>query len=146
MFRVPRCLLTVLRTLALALGLGSAVLAHAGVVVIAHPSVRKLDLQTVQRIYTGRMIEVDGVPVVPLHVPTGLAQRQRFLADYLQQTEDAYTAYWTVRRYVGKGVPPREVWPLAHLLATVAGTPGAIAYVDEADVPAGVGVHIVLRR
>lgn len=144
MFRVPRCLLTVLRTLALALGLGSAVLAHAGVVVIAHPNVRKLDLQTVQRIYTGRVIEVDGVPVVPLHAPAGHALRQRFLADYLQQTEDGYTAYWTVRRYVGKGVPPREVWPLPDLLLAVANIPGAIAYVDEADVPAG--AHIVLRR
>ena len=105
---------------------------------------RKLDLQTVQRIYTGRVIEVDGVPVVPLHAPAGHALRQRFLADYLQQTEDGYTAYWTVRRYVGKGVPPREVWPLPDLLLVVANIPGAIAYVDEADVPAG--AHIVLRR
>jgi len=109
MFRFPRCLLMVLRTLVLTLGLGSAVLAHAGVVVIAHPNVRKLDLQTVQRIYTGRVIEVDGVPVVPLHAPAGHALRQRFLADYLQQTEDGYTAYWTVRRYVGKGCPARGV-------------------------------------
>lgn len=126
------------------LGLGATLLAHAGVVVIAHPSVHKLDVASVQRIYTGRMVEVDGVPVVPLNAPAGQTVRRRFLADYLEQTEDAYLAYWTVRRYVGKGVPPREVWPLAEVLAQVARTPGAIAYVDEADVPPG--AHIVLRR
>lgn len=128
----------------LAVGLCGAVLAHAGVVVIAHPSVRKLDVPAVQRIYTGRMVEVDGVPVVPLNAPVGQMLRKRFLAEYLDQTEDAYTAYWTVRRYVGKGVPPRDVWPLAELLALVGRTPGAIAYVDEADLPPG--AHIVLRK
>lgn len=116
----------------------------AGVVVVGHANVRKLDLPTVQRIYTGKVIEVGGVPVVPVNLHTGQPVRQRFLAEYLQQNEDAYLAYWTVRRYVGKGVPPRELTTVADVIHYVLSTPGAVAYLDEADVPAS--MNVLLRK
>ncbi len=124
--------------------LAPAVSAWAGVVVVGHANVRKLDLPTVQRIYTGKVIEVGGVPVAPVNLRTGQPVRQRFLNDYLQQNEDAYLAYWTVRRYVGKGVPPREMATVADILHYVQNTPGAVAYLDEADVPAS--VNVLLRK
>ncbi len=114
------------------------------VVVVGHPSVHKLDAGTVQRIYTGKVIEVDGVAVMPVNLKPGQSLRQRFLQDYLQQAEDAYTGYWTVRRYIGKGTPPREMGTVAEVLAFVQNTPGAVAYLDEADVPPH--VNVVLRR
>jgi ABC-type phosphate transport system substrate-binding protein len=118
--------------------------AWAGVVVVAHPTVHKLDLQTVQRIYTGKVIEVGGLPVTPVNLRAGQPARQRFMSDYLQQTDDSYLAYWTVRRYVGKGVPPREMATAAEVISYVQNTPGAIAYLDEADAPASLSV--VLRK
>ncbi|MGQ0597887.1 hypothetical protein [Aquabacterium sp.] len=118
--------------------------AMAGVVVVAHANMHKLDLPTLQRIYTGKVIEVGGVSVSPINVRAGQPLRQRFLADYLQQTDDAYVAYWTVRRYVGKGVPPRELPTVADVISYVQSTPGAVAYLDEADVPAS--MNVVLRR
>jgi hypothetical protein len=114
------------------------------VVVVGHATVRKLDAGTVQRIYTGKVIEVDGVAVMPVNLRPGQNLRQRFLQDYLQQAEDAYTGYWTVRRYIGKGTPPRELATVAEVLAFVQNTPGAVAYMDEADVPPH--VNVVLRR
>lgn len=124
--------------------LGLCGASSAGVVVVAHASVRKLDLQTVQRIYAGKVVEVGGVPVLPINAPPGQSLRQRFLNDYLQLNEDSYVAYWTVRRYVGKGAPPRELSPVAEVLSQVAATPGAIAYVDEVDVPPN--MNVVLRK
>lgn len=118
--------------------------AHAGVVVVGHPGLRKLDLLTVQRIFTGKVIEVGGVPVVPINAPPGQVLRARFLNDYLQQNEDGYVAYWTVRRYVGKGAPPRELSPVSEVLSVVAATPGAVAYVDETEVTHSVSV--LLRK
>ena len=118
--------------------------AWAGVVVVANANVHKLDVQTVQRIYTGKVIEVAGVPVAPVNLHEGHPVRQRFLADYLQQNEDNYLAYWTVRRYVGKGVPPRELASAAEVISYVQSTPGAVAYLDEADVPAS--MNVVLRK
>ncbi|TAK90871.1 MAG: hypothetical protein EPO09_16470, partial [Aquabacterium sp.] len=113
-------------------------------VVVAHPNVHKLDQATVQRIYTGKVVEVGGVSVAPVNLRTGQALRQRFLNDYLQQTDDAYVAYWTVRRYVGKGVPPREFSSVAEVISFVQTTPGAVAYLDEADVPSS--MNVVLRK
>jgi len=110
------------------------------VVVVGHANVHKIDASTVQRIYTGKVIEVDGVPVQPVNLKPGQVLRQRFLNDHLQQTEDAYTGYWTVRRYIGKGAPPRELGTVAEVLQFVQSTPGAVAYLDEADVPPSANV------
>ena len=78
------------------------------VLLIGPPSFRKLDLVTVHRIYTGKVVEIDGNPVIPLNAQPNQVNRLRFLSDYLQQDEEKFVAYWTVRRYVGKGTPPRE--------------------------------------
>ena len=121
-------------------------LGHAAdrIVVIGHANVHKIDLATVQRIFMGKTIEVDGVRVQPANGAPNLVARQRFLSQYLQTDEDQYVAYWTVRRYVGKGTPPHEVKQTAEMIEFVSKTPGAIGYVDEADVQPG--MNVVLRK
>lgn len=131
------------RTFAIA-ALCAPLLAHAGVVVIAHPTVRKMDLATVQRIFTGKAIEVDGVRVSPANGAATMPSRQRFLAQYLQTDEDQYVAYWTVRRYVGKGTPPHEVRQTAEMIDYVSKTPGAVGYIDESELQPG--MNVVLRK
>ncbi len=119
--------------------------AHAqagGVVVIGHPALERLDVATVQRIFTGRVIEVAGVTVNPVNVSQGDPVRSRFLATFLNQDEEKYLAYWTVRRYIGKGVPPREFATASEVIRFVQSTPGAIGYVDESSVPAGANVLV----
>lgn len=133
-----------LRLLGIAAALAAVGSAWAGVVVVGHANVRKLDMPTVQRIYTGKVIEVGGVAVAPVNLNAGQPTRQRFLYDYLQQNEDAYLAYWTVRRYVGKGVPPRELSTVADIIQYVQSTPGAVAYLDETDVPPS--MNVLLRK
>ena len=90
-----------------ALGPLAPVVAQAGVVVVGHPGMRKLDVATVERIYSGKVVELDGQPVVPVNLPPQSPLRQRFLKDFMQRDEPSYLAYWTVRRYVGKAAPPR---------------------------------------
>jgi len=98
----------------------------------------------VQRIYAGKVIVVSGVTVSPVHLPSSSLQRQHFMSDLMQQSEDNYQAYWTVRRYVGKGTPPKEMHSVAEVLGFVSATPGGIAYVDDADLPSG--ANVVWRR
>jgi ABC-type phosphate transport system substrate-binding protein len=132
---------TGLRTLLLSLMcMASELNAAGGVVVIGHPSLARLDVATLERIYTGRVIEVDGIPVKPVNANSGSAVRNRFLQVYLNEDEDKYTAYWTVRRYIGKGASPRELTSSADVINFVKSTPGAIGYIDEADVQPGVNV------
>ena len=134
----PRLLLNAL--LCAALGLLAPVLAQAAVVVVAHAGMRKLDVATVERIYSGKVVELDGQPVVPVNLPPQHPLRQRFLKDFMQRDEPSYLAYWTVRRYVGKGAPPKEVGSVSEVLMHVMQNPGAMGYLDEAEVPPGVNV------
>jgi ABC-type phosphate transport system substrate-binding protein len=114
--------------------------AAGGVVVIGHPSLSRLDVATLEKIYTGRVIEVGGIAVKPVNANSGSAVRNRFLQIYLNEDEDKYTAYWTVRRYIGKGASPRELNSTADVINFVKSTPGAIGYIDEADVQPGINV------
>ena len=118
-------------------GLGKAA---GGVVVIGHPNLASLDAPTLEKVYTGKVIEVNGVPVTAVNASSGSGVRSRFLHVYLKQDEDKYTAYWIVRRYIGKGAPPREISGSAAVIDFVKATPGAIAYVEESDVQPGVKV------
>ena len=136
---LPKRLHPVLIALSVALGLMASV-TQAAVVVVAHAGVRKLDVATVERIYSGKVVELDGQPVVPVNLPPQHPWRQRFLKDFMQRDEPSYLAYWTVRRYVGKGAPPKEVGNAAEVIAHVQANPGAIGYLEEADVPPGVNI------
>lgn len=111
-----------------------------GVVVIGHASIKRLDAPTLARIYTGRVIEVDGVSVTAVNAKAGSDVRTRFLQMFLQQDEDKYTAYWTVRRYIGKGASPREMGQSSDVIRFVTSTPGAIGYIAASDMQPGLNV------
>lgn len=133
-----------IRTPFLTLGLLAALLnpAHASnVVLIGHPGLAsKLDTALVQKIYTGKVIEVGGTPVTVINASSGSPIRQRFLQSYLNQDEEKYAAYWTVRRYIGKGAPPKELANSSDVINFVQNTPGAIGYIEESELKPGMNV------
>ena len=133
-----------LRTLPLLLALLGTGAYASNVVVIGHPSLARVDSTTVQKIFTGRISELDGLPVTAINSSAGSSIRARFLHIFLSQDEDKYIAYWTVRRYIGKGVPPREFATSADIISFVQNTPGAIGYIDEADLKPG--LNVLLRK
>lgn len=114
--------------------------AHAqNVVIIGHAGLGKLNTATVQRIFTGKAIEIDGMHVTAINLKPG-AIRDRFLQRYLNQDDDKYIAYWTVRRFIGKGIPPKELSSTAEVIDFVQNTPGAIGYIDEDELKPGLNV------
>jgi ABC-type phosphate transport system substrate-binding protein len=112
-------------------------------VLIGHPTVPRIDLPTAQRLYTGRAVEVGGVAVVVLNAAPGSRLRERFMAAVLNQDDDKYVAYWTVRKHIGKGTPPREMRSAAEVIDFVQSTPGAVGYVSTGDLRPG--LNVVLR-
>ncbi|MCK7493334.1 MAG: hypothetical protein MZW92_19435 [Comamonadaceae bacterium] len=124
------------------LGLLLAFGARAGdeFVVIAHPGVARVDAPLLQRLYTGRAVEVAGRPVQVVNAAPGSAPRARFLAQILRIDDDRYRAYWTVRRHVGKGAPPRELATPAEVVDFVQSTPGAIGYIPASELRPGMNV------
>lgn len=114
--------------------------ADEGFVVIGHPGIPRVDVATLQRLYTGRAIEVGNLAVTVLNAAPGNPVRDRFLAAVVGMDSERYAAYWTVRRHVGKGVPPREVRSAAELAELVLSTPGAIGYLAPAELRPGMNV------
>lgn len=114
-----------------------------GVVVIGHPALRPINVLTLEKIYTGKLIQLGEVFVTPVNAEPGSRLRERFLLAYLKQDEGRYTGYWRVRRSIGQGKPPRELASAEDVIQFVNTTPGAIGYIDEKDLRPGV---LVLLR
>lgn len=118
--------------------------ADDGVVVIANAPLKGLDAEALRRIYSGRTVELDGQALRPVNLAPGQALRRRFLATVMQQDDEDYVAYWTVRRYIGKGTPPRELRSSGEVIDYVSRTPGAIGYIDAGELRPG--LNVVFRR
>lgn len=116
----------------------------ADIVVIGNSNVPKMDVLTVQKIYTGKFIAVAGISVTPVSMKSGSLERVRFLQEFLDQDEEKYDAYWTVRRYIGKGTPPVEMDAAAAVIRYVLTTPGGIGYIDAAELRPG--LNVVARK
>jgi hypothetical protein len=114
------------------------------VIVIGNANVPKMDVETVQKIYTGKFITVNGINVTPVSLKAGSTLRNVFLATFLNQDEEKYTGYWTVRRYVGKGTPPLELNDSEEMIHFINTTAGALGYIDETDLKEN--MNVVARK
>jgi len=121
--------------------------AHAGasLVVVANADTPPLDAETLQKIYLGKVVEVDGHPVTPVNLAKGSKLRRVFMEQYMTEDDEKYVAYWTVRRYIGKGIPPREFATVEQQLEFLRATPGAIGYVDDSTDLRN-GLRTILRK
>lgn len=120
------------------------VASHADPAVIGNAEVPPLDRTTLQRIYTGKTVEINGTRVIPINLPPDNMLRTQFLQDFLGQDENTYTGYWTVRRYIGKGAPPQELHNSAEVTRFVINNVGAIGYIDESELTSE--IKVLLRK
>lgn len=118
---------------------------HAGeIVIIGNSNVPKMDLVTIQKIYTGKIVSISDINVKPVNAKIGSTERKRFLEKFMEQDEEKYTGYWTVRRYIGKGTPPNELNSSAEIMDYVKLTAGAIGYIDATELKAD--MNIITRK
>jgi hypothetical protein len=116
-----------------------------GVIVVANLDTPALNETTLQRVYLGKVVEVDGRPIIPVNLPKGNVLRRTFMEQVLTNDDEKFIAYWTVRRYIGQGTPPREFATLEQQLAFVRATPGAVGYADE-SVNVKQGLKVLLKK
>lgn len=122
-----------------------AAVAPRGIAVVANPETPMLDEETLQKVYLGKVVEVDGRPVIPVNLAKGMQLRQDFMEQVLSQDDDKFIAYWTVRRYIGKGSPPKEFDTIESQLEYLRSTPGAVGYV-RADLAAKAGLKTLIEK
>lgn len=99
--------------------------------VVANADTPTLNELTLQRVYLGKVVEVRGRPIIPVNLAKGNSLRKIFMEQVLTHDEDKFTAYWTVRRYIGQGTPPREFSSIDQEIEFLRSTPGAVGYVQD---------------
>lgn len=114
----------------------------ADVIVIAHQNVPKMDVKTVGKVFTGKVITVSGSAINAVNQKNQNV-KNKFLQNFVGLDEEKYIAYWTVRKYIGKGVPPKELSSSEEVIRYVQATPGAIGYIEDSDLK--IGLNIVAR-
>ncbi|MBL8430246.1 MAG: hypothetical protein JNJ95_10205 [Dechloromonas sp.] len=119
-------------------------LAEEALVFIAYGGLPKTEQATLQRLFTGRVVSIGELAAAPVNYPPGHPLRERFLAAIMGQTEEQYTGYWLVRRYVGKGAPPLVLPDVDAVVGHVMTTPGAVGYLPASKVPAG--ANVIFKR
>lgn len=119
-------------------------LAEEALAFIAYGGLPKTEQSVLQRLYAGRVVSIGEQAATPINYPAGHPLRERFLAMVMGQSEEQYTGYWLVRRYVGKGAPPLVLPDVDAVVAYVLVTPGALGYVPLSKVPPG--GNVIFRR
>jgi len=132
-----------MRYLLLFLGLLLAVPAQAGgLVVIASPqvSVDTISVAEIASIYTMKKTSwSNNMPVVPVNREANSAVREKFSEAVFNLTPQELAEYWNQLRFKGK-LPPLIQTSDQAVLGFVRSVPGAVGYIDAAQVPAGVKV------
>jgi hypothetical protein len=117
----------------------------ASLLVIANTDTPQLDEQTLQRVYLGKVVEIGDRPIIPVNLPKGNSLRKVFMEQVLAHPDDKFIAYWTVRRYIGQGTPPREFPTVEEQIEFLRTTPGAVGYVQSLP-ELKPGLRVVLKK
>jgi ABC-type phosphate transport system substrate-binding protein len=118
--------------LLVALALASAAGAQE-VVVVANPgvSISQISSTDLRDIFTGvRSRFGNGARAVPVLLKGGPAH-EVFLSHHIGESSDEFRTGWRKALFTGQGSMPKEFNSEAAVLAYVAATPGAIAYVSR---------------
>jgi ABC-type phosphate transport system substrate-binding protein len=113
------------------------------VVLIGHAAIPPIDAPTAQKLYTGRAVEIGNQAVTVFNATAGSKARERFMAAVMAMDDGRYVAYWTVRKHVGKGTPPREFKSAAELIDHVQANPGSVGYLLASELRPG--LNVILR-
>lgn len=135
----------VFSTVGWAVSLSPAAVPNRPLAVVANRDTPALSEEALRKLYLGKIVEVDGKQIIPVNLSRGNALRREFMEQVLVHDDDKFTAYWTVRRYIGKGSPPREFATVQDQIEFLRSTPGAVGYV-EGGTDAAPGLKTVLVK
>ena len=117
-------------------------LSQAELVVIANPAagVDALDKGAVKQLFLGKTRKLAGQKVKLLDQVSGSADRENFYKQVTGKSSAQLKSYWSRLIFTGKGKPPEVIGDGSAVKARVAGTVGAVGYVDAAQVDGSVKV------
>lgn len=126
---------TLLHTLVLA-SITLAATAHAGVVLVGNPGIgAALSADQAANLYLGKGSKLpNGANAVVFELENGDPLRVEFHAKVTGKSEAQLQSYWSRLVFTGKGTPPPQLKDAAQMKYSIASTPNAVGYIDEAQV------------
>ncbi len=111
--------------------------AAADLVVVANPKsgIERLSQDEVINIYLGRYRRLaSGITAEPVDLAGDVEQKARFYRRLVGKTQAEINAYWARLIFSGRTRPPQVAENVEAALDYVAARPGALAYVERAQV------------
>ena len=118
---------------------------HAQIMVIANSSVAAANVSKadLRDIFTGASSSLrSGAQVSPVLLKAGVVNDE-FLSLYIGKSDSGFRAGWRSILFSGQGVMPRTLDSESAVVAYVAHTPGAIAYIGKGTPHDGVKILVV---
>jgi len=107
---------------------------NAEVAVIAHPSQNlTVSPDELERIFLGKLKQVDGQSIVPINLKMGSPVRKDFNEKVLGKTESQLKSYWSRLVFTGKAQPPKDVESESEMLELIARNPNMVGYIDKSN-------------
>ena len=121
--------------------------AFAEVVVIANKAAPdSLTKEQVADIFLGRSTALpNGTAATPLDQPEASALRDEFYTKATGKSAAQAKSHWAKMAFSGKGIPPKEEPSSADVRKAVAGSPGAIGYIEKSAVDGSVKAVLTLN-
>lgn len=137
--RSGRCLLT-----ACFLVVG---VAEAQVVVVGGRSMSEMSREQVADIFLGKSTALPGGGVaLPVDQPESSPAREDFYGRVTGKSAAQARSLWSRLAFTGKGMPPKVIGDSAEVKKYVAGTTGAIGYIDRSAVDDSVKVILNVQQ
>jgi hypothetical protein len=121
---------------------GGSTPAFAAATLIGNTNVagEKLDAATVKAVFLGKKVAWDGAGRVTLAVLKGGPVADEFLKGAVDMNSSAFNNHWRRLAMTGGGTAPKSFDKEEDLRKFVAETPGAVGFVDSANVDGSVAV------
>jgi ABC-type phosphate transport system substrate-binding protein len=103
----------------------------------------KLDAVSVKSVFLGKKVAWDGAGRITLAVLKGGPVAEDFLKGAVEMSVSAFNNHWRRLAMTGGGTAPKSFEKEEELRKFVAETPGAIGFIDSANVDASVSVLTV---
>jgi ABC-type phosphate transport system substrate-binding protein len=111
------------------------------IIVNVSSPIARLSSAEVEAIFTRSLTRWnDGTALIPLNLPPGSPERDRFDRTVLRLGPDEVSRFWFDRRVRGLGLPPKQVPDSALMLGVVSNLRGSIGYLPSSRARSGVKV------
>ena len=120
-------------------------LSSAGMLVVVAESspLAEMDRHEVRQLYMDNASRFEGHAVTVLDMPEDSQQRERFYQAATGKSASQLKSYWARMIFTGQGMPPRQVKSARDMIQQIKQNPGAVGYVQEADIQEG--LRVLLR-